>query len=122
MKIEAFSPEEKAARKQAIFDAMSPRAQRWVQKKGYDKWDPFQEPKDPIDMRKDKTRRTSQVLIREFLQTLAMETYSTQYARGAFELCLGIINEEERALGMFAFASWYRDLLEKEGIDLFENQ
>jgi len=122
MKIEEFSPEEKAARKQAVFDAMSPRGQRWVLKKGYDKWDPFQDPKDPIDMRKDKTRRTSQVLIRDFLQTLPVEGYSTQYARGAFELCLGIINEEERFLGMFAFASWYRDLLEKEGVALFEKQ
>ena len=91
MKVEEFSSEEKAARKQGVFDAMSPRAQRWVLKKGYDKWDPFQEPKDPIDMRKDKTRRTSQVLIREFLQTLAVDSYSTQYARGAFETACDIV-------------------------------
>jgi len=120
--MDRFTPEEEAGRKRAIFDGMSPRSQQRILKKGYDKWDPFQAPNDPIDLRKDKTRRTSQVLIREFLQTLKADTYSTQYARGAFELCLGIINEEERFLGMFAFACWYRALLEKEGIDIFENR
>jgi hypothetical protein len=119
--MEKLSPEEEASRKKAIFDGMSPRSQQRILRKGYDKWNPFQAPNDPIDMRKDKTHRTSQALIREFLQTLKAETYSTEYARGAFELCLGIINEKERFLGMFAFACWYRTLLEKEEIDLFEN-
>ena len=55
---------EKEIRKQAIFDAMSARGQKYILKKGYDKWDPFQEPKDPIDIRRDKTKRTTQMLVR----------------------------------------------------------
>jgi hypothetical protein len=108
--------DEEALRKQAIFDSMSPRRQKHILKRGFDKWDPFQEPKDPIDIRQDKTKRTSQVLIREFLQSLASEGYSTEYARGAFELCLGIINENEKYQGMFDFACWYQELLVKEGL------
>ena len=107
--------DEEALRKQAIFDSMSPRRQKHILKRGFDKWDPFQEPKDPIDIRQDKTKRTSQMLIREFLQNLASEGYSTEYARGAFELCLGIINDNEKYQGMFDFACWYQDLLKREG-------
>ncbi|RLB84794.1 MAG: hypothetical protein DRH24_03885 [Deltaproteobacteria bacterium] len=108
---------EEAFRKQAIFDSMAPRRQKQILKRGFDQWDPFQEPKDPIDIRQDKTKRTSQVLIREFLQNLRADDYSTDYANGAFEICLGIINENEKSQGMFDFACWYRELLLKEGYE-----
>ena len=108
-------PGEEEKRKKAIFDNMSPRRQKHILKKGYDRWNPFQEPKDPIDIRKDKTKRTSQMLIREFLQSRKMEGYSNAYGRGVVEICLGIINEDDRFWGMYEFACWYRDLLEKEG-------
>ncbi len=106
---------EEEKRKQAIFDSMSERRRKHILQKGYDKWDPFQEPKDPIDIRKDKTKRTSQMLVREFLQTRTFEQYSNAYGRGVFEICLGIINEDERYKGMYDFACWYRGLLQKEG-------
>ena len=102
-------------RKKAIFHAMSPRNQRAILKKGYDKWDPFQEPKDPIDIRKDKSKRTTQMLVREFLQTMSSEEYSSAYGRGVLEIALGIVNDEDRFRGMYEFSCWYRDLLIKEG-------
>lgn len=111
------SAKEEAFRKQTIFDTMSPRRQKQILKRGFAKWDPFQEPKDPIDLRKDKTKRTSQMLIREFLQSLDSDDYSTDYAKGAFELCLGIINENEKYQSMFDFSCWYRELLIKEGLE-----
>lgn len=101
-------------RKKAIFDSMSPRRQKHILKRGYDAWDPFELPKDPIDIRKDKTKRTTHMLIREFLQSRQSEGYTNEYGRGAFELCLGIINEDERYQGMFDFACWYQELLRKE--------
>ena len=107
---------EEEIRKKAIFDRMSPRRQKHILKRGYEEWDPFIEPKDPIDMREDKTKRTAQMLIREFLQSLDSENYSNEFGSGAFEICLGIINENEKFLGMFEFASWYKDLLIREGI------
>lgn len=105
-------------RKKAIFDSMSPRRQKHILKKGYEAWDPFLEPKDPIDIRKDKTKRTSQMLMREFLQSRPLEGYSNEYGRGVVEICMGIINNEDRFLAMFEFSCWYRDLLEKEGHDV----
>jgi len=110
-----ITPEEEAARKKAIFDNMSPRGQKFILKKGYDQWDPFEEPKDPIDIRTDKTKRTSQMLVREFLQACSHEDYSTAYGRGVFDICMGIINNDEAFRGMFEFSCWYQDLLRREG-------
>lgn len=106
--------------KKAIFDSMSPRRQKHITKKGYEDWDPFEKPNDPIDMRMDKTRRTSQMLIRDFFYyrdttKRDLDSRGNDYKKGAFDLCLGIINDDERFLGMYDFACWYRDLLEKEG-------
>ena len=110
-----FSPEEAEKRKRAVFDGMSPRRQKHILKKGYDKWDPFEEPKDPIDIRRDKTKRTTQMLVREFLQSCSAEEYSNAYGRGVLEMALGIVNEDDYFQGMYEFSCWYRDLLKKEG-------
>ena len=110
-----FSPEEVEKRKRAVFDGMSPRRQKHILKKGYDKWDPFEEPKDPIDIRRDKTKRTTQMLVREFLQSCSVEEYSNAYGRGVLEMALGIVNEDDYFQGMYEFSCWYRDLLKKEG-------
>lgn len=103
-------------RKKAIFDAMSARNQKAILKRGYDKWDPFQEPKDPIDIRKDPSKRTTQMLVREFLQSQSTEEYSPAYGRGVLEIALGIVNGEDRFRGMYEFSCWYRELLIKEGL------
>lgn len=108
-------PNGEEEKKKAIFERMSPRRQKHILKKGYERWDPFQEPKDPIDIRRDTSKRTTQMLVREFLQTRPEHKHGNQYARGVLELCLGIVNNEERFKGMYEFACWYQDLLEKEG-------
>ena len=104
-------------RKKAIFDAMSLRRQRHILKRGYDKWDPFQEPKDPIDIRKDKSKRTGQMLVREFLQMKKPDGHSSAYGRGVLEISLGIVNDDDRFLGMYEFSCWYKDLLVREGYE-----
>ncbi|MDO9566252.1 MAG: hypothetical protein Q7J15_05900 [Candidatus Desulfaltia sp.] len=110
-----MSPEEEERRKKAILDGMSPRRREHILKKGYDKWDPFIKPNDPIDIRKDVTNRTTQMLIREFMQAWNPEDWSNEFGGGAFELCYGIINRNEKVRGMFEFACWYKELLKKEG-------
>ena len=101
---------EEELRKRIIFDAMSSRRQKQVMKRGYDRWDPFLEPKDPIDIRKDKTRRTSQQLVREFLQSREGDC-SNAYSRGVLEMAIGIINSDDRFIGMYEFAAWHQELL-----------
>ncbi len=109
-----ISPEEVEKRKKAIFDAMSPRRQKHILKRGYEKWEPFAEPKDPIDLRKDKTNRTTQTLVREFLQSSSAAEHSNAYGQGVLDICLGIINDDERFKGMYDFSCWYRELLKRE--------
>jgi hypothetical protein len=111
------SSDQEKLRKQAIFDAMSPRRQRQILKRGYDLWDPFQEPKDPIDIRKDKSKRTTQMLVREFLQEKDADSYSSAFGRGVLEIALGIVNNEDRFIGMYEFSVWYRELLLREGYE-----
>ena len=103
-------------KKKAVFEMMSPRRQKHILNKvGYDNWDPFEKPKDPIDIRRDKSRRTSQMLVREFLQSRPMEGYSNSYGRGALEMAIGIVNDDDRFIGMYEFALWHKRLLEVEG-------
>ena len=110
-----LTPKEAEDRKKAVFDAMSPRRQKHILKKGYEKWDPFEEPKDPIDIRKDKTKRTTQMLVREFLQSRDSEGYSNSYGRGVLEMAVGIINDDDRFIGMYEFVCWHKELLKREG-------
>jgi hypothetical protein len=110
-----FSMEEVETRKRAIFDAMSPRQQNRILKRGYADWDPFEAPKDPIDIRKDKTKRTAKELMREFLYSRGHEDYSNAYGGGVIEICIGLVNDDDRFLGMYEFSCWYNQLLKKEG-------
>jgi hypothetical protein len=105
-------------KKKAIFDAMSARRQKHILNKiGYEKWDPFEKPKDPIDIRKDKSRRTSQMLVREFLQSRPLGECSNSYGRGALDMAIGIVNDDDRYLAMYEFALWHKNLLQKEGLE-----
>jgi hypothetical protein len=111
--MENLSPEQVKQRKKAVFDTMSPRRREKILRMGYEKWDPFKEPSDPIDLRRDQTKRTTQQLIRAFLQSLPHDRFSGPYAQGAFALCLGLINGDEGSRGMFDFACWYQDELRR---------
>jgi len=110
-----LTPDEEA-HKRAIYDKIPQRRRKFIDKMGYDNWDPFQKPFDPIDMRIDTSKRTSQQLMRDFMQSLPPGTpVSTDFSQGAWELCVGMINGADRFKGMFAFVQWYAELLKKEG-------
>jgi hypothetical protein len=112
----SVSKEEAEARKRVIYDGLSARNRRYIDRIGYERWDPFEEPKDPIEIRRDPTRRTSQQLVREFLQSRTFEDgYSNEYGRGVLDMCIGIINNDDRYLAMLDFANWYNKLREREG-------
>ncbi len=102
--------------KREMYEKMAPRRRKFIDRIGYDNWDPFQKPNEPLDIRLDTTKRTTQQLVREFLQVAAhREEYSNDYGRGALECALGVVNKDEKYLGIFDFCLWYHDLLKKEG-------
>ena len=104
---------EEEMRKKAIFDAMSAKSRKRILDKGYEKWDPFLMPKDPIDIRMDQCRETALSLMSSFLQTCPHKEYSNAYGQGAWEVCMGITGGDDRWRGIYDFSCWYRDLLKK---------
>ncbi|MFH1627945.1 MAG: hypothetical protein ABIE47_04395 [Pseudomonadota bacterium] len=102
---------EEEKRKKAILDAMSPRSRKRVLDKGYENWDPFLMPKDPIDIRMAQRRETALSFMRRFLQTCPHKEYSNAYGQGAWEICMGIIGGDDRWRGIYDFSCWYRDIL-----------
>ena len=108
-----LSPEQEE-RKRAIFDGMSARNKKRILDKGYDSWDPFSLPNDPIDIRVDQGRRTAGELARDFLQTRSHEGYSNDYAQGVREICTGIVSGKDRYRAMYEFSCWYQRLLEND--------
>lgn len=113
--MKSLSRQEIEERKKAIFDSMSPRQQRRIEKRGYESWDPFEEPKDPIDIRKDKSKRTAKDLMREFLISREYEEYSNAYGSGVMEICIGLVSDDDRFRGMYEFSCWYQQMLQREG-------
>lgn len=108
--VREFSAEE-AEQKRVMYENMSPRRKRFIDRIGYDKWDPFQLPKDPMDIRQDVTQRTTQELVRDFLQGRDRAALGNDYARGVLECALGMVNKDEKFRGIYDFCLWYRSQL-----------
>lgn len=100
--------------KRQIYERMSPRRRKFIDRLGYEQWDPFQEPKEPLDLRRDRTNRTLQELIRDFMRESGGQGKDLAWQKGAMECALGIIKKDMRFQGVFDFCMWYQALLGKE--------
>ena len=110
-----LSPEEEA-QKRELFEKIPARRRKFIERIGYENWDPFQKPNDPMELRTDVSQRTTQQLFREFMQSRPEERErGNAYSQGALECALGVINRDDKFLGIFDFACWYYELLKKEG-------
>lgn len=99
---------EQQDQKRAIFESLSDRAKKYVAKVGYDKWDPFQLPNDPLDLRKFTTDKTARAMAMGFLQQRKEEHYSNTYAKAVMDMCMGLMDNDERYLAMYEFSRWYQ--------------
>lgn len=93
---------------------MSPRRRKFIDRLGYDQWDPFQAPKEPLDLRKDRTQRTLQELIRDFMRQNNGAARDKDWQNGAMECALGIIRKDGKYQGIYDFCLWYQKILEEE--------
>ncbi len=105
-------------RKRQIYESLSPRRKKFIDRIGYEKWEPFQEPKHPIEIRMDATKRTTKDLMRDFLYQSQESKYSNAYGQGALEIAMGMVNKDDRYLAMFEFSLWYQKQLEQSGQDI----
>lgn len=106
--------EEQENLKREIYNQLKPRRRKFIDKIGYENWDPFQAPKEPLDIRKDATQRTLQQLLSEFMRECRGKDRDAAWQSGASECALGIIQKDERYQGIFDFCLWYANLLERE--------
>lgn len=104
---------EQEEQKRNIYAQMSPRRRKFVDRIGYENWDPFQAPKEPLDMRRERTGRTLQELVRDFMRDNDGGAHDEAWKKGASECALGIFRRDERYQGIFAFCLWYQRQLKK---------
>ena len=109
-----LTPEEERLKRE-IYERLNPRRRKFIDRLGYDVWDPFQKPNDPLDLRTDVTRRTTQQLVREFFHALGDGEVGNDFRKGALDAALGVVNKDEHMLGAYAFFRWYDVLMKKEG-------
>lgn len=99
---------ERDAQKRKIYESLSARARKFVDKVGYEDWDPFQQPNDPFDLRRFTTDRTARAMAMSFLQQRKDEHYSNNYARAVLDICMGLVDKDERYVAMYEFCRWYQ--------------
>lgn len=105
--------EKREREKRAIFDGMSPRRRDKILKKmGYENWDPFQAPKEPIDLRDQKVEQVVSLICRRFLTEMDMDDFSSEYLRSVKDMCKGLLKGEEKYRAMYDFCSWYSKIKE----------
>ncbi len=108
---------EQEERKRGIYESMNVRQKKYVDRLGYDTWDPFQKPNDPLDMKVDISNRTTQQLFREFLYSIGDVVVSNEYRKGVLDCALGIISQDDRYVGIFEFCIWYHQLITRGGAE-----
>ena len=108
--------------KRDLYERISPRRRKFIDRIGYENWDPFPEPNEPNDIRTDVTKRTVQQLTQEFVmqkkneaRRLGLDEPSEAFLQGAMQAAAGIVNKQDKFLGTYEFAAWYHELLKKEG-------
>jgi hypothetical protein len=100
--------EEYEFKKKAIFDGMSRRGQQWVLKIGYENWDPFEKPKDPRERIFSSASVKAGTLVREYYESAGGKEESVAVNRELFELCLGLLRGEGRAITVVDFCAWLK--------------
>ncbi len=110
-----LTPEEIEAQKRAMYEGLSPRRRRFVDKIGFENWDPFQMPFDPIDLRVDQTGHTPQQLANAFFRTLP-EPPGPDYASSVATFAVELVHNFERARPVMDFCIWYAKLMQQRGL------
>jgi hypothetical protein len=105
--------------KREMYSKIQERRRKFIDKIGYENWDPFPVPFDPIDIRKGPDGRTIAEQVNQFLRERGSGAkLSAAYSRGVAEIAAGVTQRDDRFRGMFEFVLWYAESLRKEGKNL----
>ncbi|WP_285906898.1 hypothetical protein [Pseudodesulfovibrio pelocollis] len=112
---EEFTPEQLAERKLWMYEKMSPRRRKFVDRVGFENWDPFAAPFDPIDIRRDKTGHTSDHLTQLFMRHCGKNA-NQEYVDAVNEFNVMLVMNFEKVRPVFDYCLWYADHLKKHGV------
>jgi len=107
-----LTPEEET-KKRELFEGLSPKAQQRILKRGYDNWDPFMMPKEPLGYKLKQEAKGERVRVdsghelhERFFAERRIVDYSPEYVKGVLEISQGLYRGIDRYQGMFDFSCW----------------
>jgi len=112
---EELSAEDLEARKLYMYEKMSKRRRKFVDRVGYENWNPFAAPFDPIDIRTDKTGYTSDHLTQLYIRESGKDT-NQEYADAVSEFNVMLVMNFEKVRPVYEYCLWYAEHLKKHGI------
>ena len=112
---EELSIDEIEARKQYMYEKMSKRRRKFVDRMGYENWDPFAAPFDPIDIRRDMSGFTSDQLTQMFVKETGRHA-NQEYIDAVNEFNVMLVMNFEKVRPLFEYCLWYSEHLKKRGI------
>ncbi len=112
---EELSPEEIEERKSYMYSKMSKRRRKFVDRVGYEEWDPFAAPFDPIDIRADKSGMTSDHLTQLFIRESGRKD-NQEYLDAVSEFNVMLVMNFEKVRPIYEYCLWYAEHMKKRGI------
>ncbi|MBU1247305.1 MAG: hypothetical protein KKB70_01295 [Proteobacteria bacterium] len=115
--MDAHTPEQVEALKRDMYDRLSKRQKKYVDRIGYEVWEPFQLPNDPLDIRRNETGYTAQELALLYFRDRekAGLKVNEHYKSSVNEFALQLIAQTERCRPIVEFCQWYGELMRKTG-------
>lgn len=110
-----LTPEELEEQKQLMYNKMSPRRRKFVDRIGFDKWNPFEKPFDPIDIRTDATGHTAHQLTHLYLRDKGAQL-NQEYVDAINEFNVMLVMNFEKVRPIYDYCLWYEELTRKRGI------
>jgi hypothetical protein len=110
-----FTPEQLAERKLYMYEKMSPRRRKFVDRMGFENWDPFAAPFDPIDIRRDRAGFTSDQLTQLFMRHCGKNA-NQEYTDAVNEFNVMLVMNFEKVRPVFEYCLWYAEHLKKHGV------
>ncbi|WP_338667529.1 hypothetical protein [Pseudodesulfovibrio methanolicus] len=112
---EEMPDHEVEARKRFMYEKMSPRRRKFVDRMGYENWDPFQAPFDPIDIRVEKTGLTQTQLTQLFIRESGKHM-NQEYIDQINEFNVMLVMNFEKIRPVYDFCLWYAEHCKKHGV------
>jgi len=113
--INELSPDEMEERKRYMYEKMSKRRRKFVDRVGYENWEPFAAPFDPIDLRQEMSGLTSDQLTRMFVRDSGKDG-NQEYIDAVNEFNVMLVMNFEKVRPVYEYCLWYAEHLKKRGI------